>query len=145
MRLATTTLAVLALAAGGALADAHGSIFDTADLQYGQTYSATTLLGARVHAVEEEYEMGAMLPAGSSAEWDDIGEIGDFLIGVDGSLQAVVVDVGGFLGLGEREVAIRWDALRPVYEDDDADNWLLTVPATQEMLENAPELGRDPA
>ncbi|MBM1172800.1 PRC-barrel domain-containing protein [Microvirga arabica] len=37
---------------------------------------------------------------------EDIGEIGDVLIDRSGQVRAVVVDVGGFLGIGETHVAI---------------------------------------
>ncbi|HEY2733847.1 MAG TPA: PRC-barrel domain-containing protein, partial [Polyangiales bacterium] len=40
-----------------------------------------------------------------------IGDINDVLIGSGGSVQAVVVGVGGFLGVGEKNVAIPFDAL----------------------------------
>src|SRR4051812_16293563 len=41
-----------------------------------------------------------------------IGEIKSVALGPDGRVQAVIVGVGGFLGVGEREVAIGWDNLR---------------------------------
>jgi hypothetical protein len=40
-----------------------------------------------------------------------VGEIEDLLIGSDGTVRAAVVDIGGFLGVGERPVAIRWPQL----------------------------------
>jgi len=41
-----------------------------------------------------------------------VGEIKSVALGPDGRVQAVIVGVGGFLGVGEREVAIGWDNLR---------------------------------
>jgi sporulation protein YlmC with PRC-barrel domain len=38
-----------------------------------------------------------------------VGDIKDVLIGKDGTVSAVVVGVGGVLGIGERDVAIRFD------------------------------------
>lgn len=138
----TILAAALALPAA-AFAEAHTGVFAAPDLQYGQTYRATTLIGQPVHAIDG-LTPGMGVPDGSAADWDRIGEIGDFIVGVDGSLQGVVIDVGGFLGLGEREVAISWDALVPVFEESNPDDWLLTVPVTEETLNNAPELDRDP-
>ena len=136
----------LALLGLPALADGHAADpFAPVTLQYGETYLATTLIGTRVHAVDVDIDPTVALPAGTVAEWDDIGEIGDLIIGVDGSLQAVVVDVGGFLGLGEKEVAVSWSALRGVREDDDPDEWFLGVTATEEALEAAPALERQEA
>jgi hypothetical protein len=37
-----------------------------------------------------------------------VGEINDLVIGADGKVKNAVVDVGGFLGMGERSVAIAW-------------------------------------
>ena len=125
-----------------AAADGHASIFADAAPQYGADYRATTLMGTRVHVTEDEIDPTVPLPAGTVAEWDDIGEIGDLLIGVDGTLDGVVIDVGGFLGLGEKEVAVKWSALRGVREDDDPSEYFLGLTATREMLEAAPELER---
>jgi sporulation protein YlmC with PRC-barrel domain len=35
-----------------------------------------------------------------------LGEVEDVLVGPDGRIQAVVIEVGGFLGLGEKSVAV---------------------------------------
>ncbi|MGB3554627.1 MAG: PRC-barrel domain-containing protein [Jannaschia sp.] len=133
-------------AAGGALADAHASgPFSMTKLEYGETYLATTLIGTRIHVTEDKIAPGVALAAGTVDEWDDIGEIGDLILGVDGTLQAVVLDVGGFLGVGEREIAVDWAALRPVYEEDNVQEYFLGLNLTREQLEQAPELERVPA
>ena len=38
-------------------------------------------------------------------DWDDIGEISDLVLSQDGQVKAVLTDIGGFLGLGERDMA----------------------------------------
>lgn len=43
---------------------------------------------------------------------DDIGEVNDVLIGQDGRVAAVVIGVGGFLGIGEKDVAVSMDSLQ---------------------------------
>ncbi|MGU3360064.1 PRC-barrel domain-containing protein [Methylobacterium sp. M6A4_1b] len=40
-----------------------------------------------------------------------VGAIEDVLIGADGRVQAVVIGVGGFLGIGEKLVAVPYDAV----------------------------------
>ncbi len=40
------------------------------------------------------------------------GRIVDVLVDRDGQTRAAVVDVGGFLGLGQRRIAVAWRALR---------------------------------
>ena len=42
---------------------------------------------------------------------EDIGEIQNLLIGTDGRVRAAVIEFGGFLGIGENEVAVPWDQL----------------------------------
>jgi sporulation protein YlmC with PRC-barrel domain len=42
----------------------------------------------------------------------EIGHIVDLLVDGQGRVRAVVVDVGGFMGVGNRKVAVAWAALR---------------------------------
>jgi hypothetical protein len=42
---------------------------------------------------------------------DAVGRIVDILVDGAGAVRAAVVDVGGFMGLGQRRVAITWTAL----------------------------------
>ena len=138
-----TLLAATALVAPGvALADAHGGAFADVTLAHGENYLAETLIGTRIHVTETEVDTATPLAAGAVGEFDDVGEIGDLVVGADGTLQAVVLDIGGFLGLGEREVAVNWSALVPVVEEDDPSEVFLVVNATREQLETAPELRR---
>ncbi|NMT63869.1 hypothetical protein DIT72_09710 [Marinobacter orientalis] len=48
---------------------------------------------------------------------------------------AVVVSVGGFLGMGEKHVAINWDAVKMSGNPDDRD---LRVDMTRDELQSAP-------
>jgi sporulation protein YlmC with PRC-barrel domain len=41
-----------------------------------------------------------------------IGEVDDVLVDKDGRVEAVVIGVGGFLGIGERNVAVPFSALQ---------------------------------
>ncbi|MBF59265.1 PRC-barrel domain-containing protein [Halomonas sp. FeN2] len=79
----------------------------------------------------------------SSVEDDeDIGTITDLVIGEDGQINAVVVGVGGFLGMGEKNVAIEWDSLE-LTKDEDGDDYVITVNASEDALEAAEEYNRD--
>src|ERR1700693_3170939 len=42
---------------------------------------------------------------------ESIGTINEVILGKDGKVAAVVVGVGGFLGMGEHEVAMNFDSL----------------------------------
>lgn len=54
-----------------------------------------------------------------NAEGDAVGEVESVIIGEDGRVRAIVVSVGGFLGMGEREVALDWREVRPVGDSGD--------------------------
>lgn len=66
-----------------------------------------------------------------------LGKISDVLLAPDGRLKAVVVGVGGFLGIGERDVAVPWETLK-VSRDEDQD-LVLRLDVTREQLEQAPK------
>tara|TARA_R110001599_G_scaffold210251_2_gene407500 strand:+ start:417 stop:845 length:429 start_codon:yes stop_codon:yes gene_type:complete len=79
----------------------------------------------------------------SSVEDDeDIGTITDLVISEDGQINAVVVGVGGFLGMGEKNVAIEWDSLELTKNEDD-DDYVITVNASEDALEAAEEYNRN--
>ncbi|KQZ80860.1 photosystem reaction center subunit H [Mesorhizobium sp. Root157] len=62
-----------------------------------------------------------------------VGEIGDVALSADGKVDAVIVDVGGFLGIGEKEVAVGMDNLK-IMTDKDGNKYLYTD-FTKEQLE----------
>ncbi len=72
---------------------------------------------------------------------NDIGTVKDLLIGEDGKVVAVIVGVGGTLGIGEKDVAIRWDSIQHSRDDDGESRF--TTSMTESSLEEAPEYDRD--
>ena len=68
---------------------------------------------------------------------ETIGDINEIVLGKDGKVAAMIVGVGGFLGMGEREVAMSFDAFR--MSRDSGNNLVLTVNATKDVLKGAPE------
>lgn len=62
-----------------------------------------------------------------------VGEIGDIVLAPDSKPDAVIVDVGGFLGMGEKEVAVGMDNLK-FMTDKDGKKYLYTT-FTKEQLE----------
>lgn len=71
---------------------------------------------------------------------ETIGDINDVLIGGDGKVAAVVVGVGGFLGMGEKNVALPFDQL--MFAKDASDDLLVSTSATKESLQTAPEYNK---
>ena len=66
-----------------------------------------------------------------------IGDINEVVLSKDGKVVAVVVGVGGFLGIGEREVALTFESIR--LKQDASDNTVATVAATKDSLKAAPQ------
>jgi hypothetical protein len=73
---------------------------------------------------------------GANDEW--VGEIGALVLGNDGAIQQVVVDVGGWLGIGERPVALDLDRI-DLRRDRDGGTVVGYVDFTEEELETMPE------
>ena len=67
---------------------------------------------------------------------DAIGEIADLMLSQDGSLRAVVISVGGVLGVGARYVAVAPAALKMTRNDDKSIKVVLA--ASKEDLKAAP-------
>ena len=63
-----------------------------------------------------------------------IGEVTDLLVQKDGKIPAVMVAVGGFLGMGEKDVAVAFDALRPTTKNDKVH---LVMNTTKDALKSA--------
>jgi hypothetical protein len=80
------------------------------------------LTGARVYGANDE----------------DVGEISELLLTSDGAIDRAVIDVGGFLGLGERPVAVTMDELT-IMRTQDGDEFRVYIDSTQETLEAQPE------
>jgi sporulation protein YlmC with PRC-barrel domain len=65
----------------------------------------------------------------------NVGEIGDIVMTQDGKIDAIIIDVGGFLGVGEKEVAVGMDNLA-FMSDKDGNNYLYTN-LTKDQLDAA--------
>jgi len=68
---------------------------------------------------------------------ESIGDINDVIISTDGKIFAVIVGVGGFLGMGEKNVALPFDQLM-LAKDADGDLSVSTS-MSKESLQSAPE------
>jgi sporulation protein YlmC with PRC-barrel domain len=97
--------------------------------------------------VPSESLNGATLITGSdftgkrvySKAGDDIGEVNDVLLSQDGKVSAVILGVGGFLGIGEKDVLV---SMGSIDMQRDGDNVKLVVDATKEILTSAPTYDR---
>ena len=64
-----------------------------------------------------------------------IGEIMDVLVSQDGRANTLIVGVGGFLGAGEKDVAVNFDAVKRTTKDNSI---YLTMDTTKDQLKSAP-------
>ena len=99
---------------------------------------ASSLIGMQVYAVQTDIDTSKAYPAEARKEWADVGEVNDVVLDWNGGVKAVVLGVGGFLGIGEKNVAIEMASLQKVRESMDANDWFLVVNTSKEMLTNAP-------
>ncbi|CTQ32039.1 PRC-barrel domain-containing protein [Jannaschia rubra] len=100
-----------------------------------QALRASDLMGARLYVTEVEADPFG----GLQDDWNDVGEISDIIVGASGGIDAVLADIGGFLGLGERTVAVNMDDLQFVSDGAEADEYFIVLQGTQAQLEAAPE------
>jgi sporulation protein YlmC with PRC-barrel domain len=64
-----------------------------------------------------------------------IGEIMDVLVSPEGKVNALIVGVGGFLGAGEKDVAVDFDAVKKTSKNNSI---YLTMNTTKDALQSAP-------
>ena len=64
-----------------------------------------------------------------------IGDIKDVLVDKTGKVVALIVAVGGFLGAGEKDVAVPFEAVHPTMKDK---KWWLVMNTTKDSLKSAP-------
>ena len=79
----------------------------------------------------------------TNAAGETIGDINEVLIDKDGKVVAVVLGVGGFLGVGERHAAVTFSSLE--LTRDANGNPLVRVDVTKDQLKSQPEWKWEPA
>jgi hypothetical protein len=90
--------------------------------ELGGTFRIENILGADVRNLQDE----------------DLGDIKDVVLDDQGDLAYVLVGRGGFFGVGEELVPVRWQDLRAV---PDLETFVLDVP--EQAFEQAPAVDRD--
>jgi sporulation protein YlmC with PRC-barrel domain len=64
-----------------------------------------------------------------------IGEVEDVLVDKNGKITAVILSVGGFLGMDTKDVAAPFQAIHPTMKDN---KWWLTMNTSKDSLKSAP-------
>lgn len=111
---------------------------DQAMMGAGPSLLASDLIGKYVYTAETETEVNATM-AEVDTDWNNIGEVKDVVMSADGKAQSILLDIGGFLGMGEHTVAVNLNKIALVADSDDAGDYFVVVNATKEQLEAAPE------
>lgn len=112
---------------------------------------ASTLLGMRLYAYDPKiaeangFQPGPDAIYGLRRDWDDVGEIDDLIMTPQGQVEGVVVDIGGFLGIGERQALIAMDDVWIVDNPDTPGTWdtFAVVAMTRASIEALPEWDAD--
>ena len=109
---------------------------------------AFTLAISTAAFAQSAAEMNHAIPANSAtvADWykqsvydpkdNKIGEIADVLVDKSGRVGSLIVAVGGFLGAGEKDVSVPFDAVRVTNKNNN--KWYLVMNATKDQLKDAP-------
>mgnify|MGYP003652721353 FL=1 len=84
--------------------------------------------------------IGSAVYGSASQDADMIGDINDIVITPEGDVASIIVGVGGFLGIGEKDVSVSYDSIEWV--DRDGERWLVAN-MTREQLEAAPAFDRE--
>jgi sporulation protein YlmC with PRC-barrel domain len=84
--------------------------------------------------------IGSAVYGSASEDAEKIGDINDIVITPEGQVASVIVGVGGFLGIGEKNVAVEYGTIEWV--ERDGERWLVAN-MTREQLEAAPAFDRN--
>lgn len=95
----------------------------TGDFNVNGDMAASALIGAKVRNANQE----------------TIGKIDDIYLDKDATIKTVIISVGGFLGLGSKEVAVKWSDL--TFGRDDK-SLMLTTSLTKDALMAMPDYAK---
>lgn len=140
-----TTTAIAALLTSTAMAQSTSvgthtdmSIFNS-ETETEMMHSSNGYFAADANQILASTLLGKTIYTSNGDDAEAIGDVNDVVMSPDGKAQAVVVGVGGFLGMGEKEVAVDFTRLNWVDRDDER---RLVMSATADELKTAPEFDR---
>ena len=126
----TSSAILFALAATAANAQAPQQAPQAAPRQAGPAVQVMTSIPANSATVNRWYKQSVYDPSDNK-----IGEIEDVLVDREGKATALIVGVGGFLGIGEKDVVVPFNAVRITTKDNNS--WYLVMNATKDGLKSA--------
>jgi sporulation protein YlmC with PRC-barrel domain len=129
LKLVSTAL-LFALATAPANAQAPQPAPQVAPPQAGPPVQIMTSIPANSATINHWYKQNVYDPSDNK-----IGEIVDVLIDREGKATALIVGVGGFLGIGEKDLAVPFNAVRITTKDNN--QWYLVMNTTKDALKDA--------
>jgi len=81
--------------------------------------------------------IGKQVYSSTATDAEHIGDVNNLVVGENGEVAAVVIGVGGFLGIGQKNVAVLYSELEWVTAEDGTERFVL--PTSKEALEAAPD------
>ncbi|MDW5318547.1 PRC-barrel domain-containing protein [Rhizobium sp. PL01] len=72
------------------------------------------------------------------AKDEDIGEVDKLVLNADGSVKQLVMDIGGFLGMGEHHIAVPLESVN-IMRNEKGDDVRVYVDSTEATLKAQPE------
>ncbi|WP_075996925.1 PRC-barrel domain-containing protein [Salaquimonas pukyongi] len=136
-----TTTALLAVMQGGAYAGENtksAPVFSN-DTQYERRVTDQGYYESGEGQILANTLIGKTVYNHTGEDAEAIGDVNDIVISSNGEAEALIIGVGGFLGLGEKDVAVEFDKVH--WTEQDGDRWII-VEATREELDAAPEYDR---
>jgi sporulation protein YlmC with PRC-barrel domain len=98
--------------------------------QAGPSAQIMTTLPANNGTITHWYKQNVYDPSDNK-----IGEISDVLVDREGKATALIIGVGGFLGAGQKDVAVPFNAVRTTTKDNN--KWYLVMNSTKDALKSA--------
>ena len=83
--------------------------------------------------------IGESVYNGTADDAQSIGKVTDVVFDKDGQAKSIVLGVGGFLGVGQKDVAVPFDALQVQRKANSSSIDKITVSYTKDQLTNAPK------
>lgn len=130
--------------------DTTGGMFDLNGMQL----SADEMIGRTVYAssdaaMTDDAATGTTTADGTAAmdapadNWENIGSVNDVIFSAEGDVEAVVLDIGGFLGIGAREINLTMDELTLINDTSSDEDFFVVYNGDPAELEERPEMDRD--
>jgi sporulation protein YlmC with PRC-barrel domain len=85
--------------------------------------------------------IGETVYNGTGPKAQNVGDVNDLVFDKDGKVESIVIGVGGFLGMGEKSVAIEYGKAK--WAERGGARWVV-VEATKEQLDAMPAFDRTP-